>query len=153
MTISEAIKNLAVAIKGNGDASDINEKTIAQVIQYMADNWADISSGIGGGGSVTVDTIGGATDTGKALMKAADAAAARNAIGAGTPYTLTAATTSAIGGVKQGASVTAVSAADAASISAEYTQAEVQAIATLANANKMAINAIITNLKAAGVIA
>ncbi|HEJ7283129.1 TPA: FMN-binding protein [Serratia marcescens] len=37
-----------------------------------------------GGGSVSVDDITGATTTGKALMKAADAAAARTAIGAGT---------------------------------------------------------------------
>ncbi len=37
-----------------------------------------------GGGSVSVDDITGATTTGKALMKAADAAGARTVIGAGT---------------------------------------------------------------------
>ena len=36
----------------------------------------------------SVDTLGGATEVGKAVMKAADAGAARTAIGAGTPYTL-----------------------------------------------------------------
>ena len=67
----------------------------------------------------TVDTISGATDTGKNLMKAASAGAARAAIGAGTSdfsgsyndlsdkpsipsaYTLPAASASALGGVKQ----------------------------------------------------
>ena len=116
MTISEAIKNLIVAIQGSGAAKDIDEQTIAQVINYMAENWATISAGIGG-----------------------------------SEYELPAATTSALGGVKEAAAVTAVSAADAStSISAAYTQAEVQAIATLANANKKAINAIIANLKASG---
>lgn len=119
MTISEAIKNLIVAMKGSGDSSDIDEQTIAQVIQYMADNWATISVGI-----------------------------------EGEPYTLPEATASTLGGVKEAIAVAAVSAADASTaISAAYTQAEVQAIATLANANKVAINQIITNLKAAGVMA
>ena len=78
----------------------------------------------------------------------------KSSIGTGTQYTLPAASQSAIGGVKQGIAVAEVSAADAsASISAEYTQAEVQAIATLANANKAAINDIITSLKTAGVLA
>lgn len=119
MTISEAIKNLIVAIKGSGNAEDIDEQTIAQVINYMAENWSAISAGIGGGG-----------------------------------YELPAATTAELGGVKQAAAVSTVSAADASTaIAAEYTQAEVQAIATLANANKTAINAIIANLKVAGVMA
>lgn len=37
-----------------------------------------------GGGSATVDTLQGATETGRSLMKAANADAARSAIGAGT---------------------------------------------------------------------
>lgn len=67
----------------------------------------------------TVDTLSGATDTGKSLMKAASAGAARAAIGAGTSdfsgsyndlsdkpsipsaYTLPAASASELGGVKQ----------------------------------------------------
>ena len=120
MTISEAIKNLIVAMQGSGASSDIDEQTIAQVIQYMADNWSTISAGIGGGGE---------------------------------PYVLPEATTSTLGGVKEAATVAVASAADAPTISAAYTQAEVQGIATLANANKVAINAILTNLKAAGVMA
>ncbi len=56
-------------------------------------------------------------------------------------------------GSGQADAVTPVSAADASSaISAEYTQAEIQAIATLANANKAAINALITGLKEAGLM-
>ncbi|KAB0545381.1 DUF1737 domain-containing protein [Pantoea stewartii] len=41
-------------------------------------------TGGGDGSSASVDTLEGVTDTGKALMKAADAAAGRTAIGAGT---------------------------------------------------------------------
>ena len=44
-------------------------------------------------------------------------------------------------------SVTSVSAPDATTLSEAYTQAEVAAIVTLANANKVAINAIIQALK------
>lgn len=87
--------------------------------------------GGGEGGGVTVDQITDASDVGKSVLKAADAAAARTAIGAGAPYTLPAATTAAIGGVKQGAAV-----ADAA---AAPTQSE--------------FNALLASLRAAGVIA
>ena len=77
----------------------------------------------GGGEAATVDTLQGATETGRSLMKAASAAAARSAIGAGTSnfsgsyndlsekpsipsaYKLPAATTSALGGVKMAAHV------------------------------------------------
>ncbi|PJM72340.1 hypothetical protein CS006_10410 [Bifidobacterium primatium] len=52
----------------------------------------------------TADTLSGATATGRAVLKATDAAAARTAIGAGTPYTLPAAGT-ALGGVKRAAYV------------------------------------------------
>lgn len=53
----------------------------------------------------TADTLSGATDTGKSVMKAKDAAAARTAIGAGAPYSLPAATATVLGGVKQAAYV------------------------------------------------
>ena len=49
--------------------------------------------------------ISDATATGKALLKATDAAAARSAIGAGTPYTLPTATATVVGGVKKAAHV------------------------------------------------
>ena len=76
-----------------------------------------------GEGQATVDTLQGATETGRSLMKAASANAARSAIGAGTSsfsgsyndltdkpsipsaYKLPAATTSALGGVKMAAHV------------------------------------------------
>lgn len=55
--------------------------------------------------------------------------------------------------VPKASKVNAVTAADAStSVSAEYTQAEVQAIATLANANKAAINALISALTTAGLM-
>ena len=51
------------------------------------------------------------------------------------------------------ANVPAVSAANASTaISDAYTQAEIQIIATLANANKAAINALISALMAAGIM-
>ena len=57
------------------------------------------------------------------------------------------------GSGEQADAVAPVSAADASTaIAAEYTQAEIQAIATLANANKAAINALIANLQAAGLM-
>lgn len=97
----------------------------------------------------TADTLAGATDTGKSLLKATDAAAARKAISAGTSsyddltnkpaipaaYTLPAATAAALGGVKQGAAVPDLAA---------------DANTTTANAK---INALLAQLRAAGVIA
>lgn len=71
---------------------------------------------ITGGSAPTVDTLHGATDTGRAVMKATNAAAARSAIGAGTPYALPAAG-AAIGGVKKATAVADLaSAADTAAI-------------------------------------
>lgn len=56
-------------------------------------------------GSVSSADITDATATGRSVLTAKDAASARQAIGAGTQYTLPAATASALGGVKQGAAV------------------------------------------------
>lgn len=50
------------------------------------------------------------------------------------------------------ASIDQVSAADATAPGEAYTQAEIQAIVTLANANKTAINALIQALKTAGLM-
>lgn len=49
--------------------------------------------------------------------------------------------------------VAAITAADAATQGGTYAQADVQTIATLATANKAAINAILAALKGAGIIA
>jgi len=57
------------------------------------------------------------------------------------------------GVVNMGGVVADVSIADAPTQGATYVQADVQAIATLANANKVAINALIASLRNAGVIA
>ena len=92
----ESLKVLAMKMTG-ATALDI-PGDMEGIIQYMADNLQE--SG-GTGEVVSVDTLGGATEVGKAVMKAADAGAARTAIGVGTPYTLPAATASKIGGVKQ----------------------------------------------------
>ena len=101
---------------------------------------AYIEGEVGGGGeAATVDTLQGATETGRALMKAASANAARSAIGAGTSsfsgsyndltdkpsipsaYKLPAATTSALGGVKMAAHV-------ASAAGENVTQAEFEAL-------------------------
>ena len=127
----EALKKLAVAMKGSGSEADITEERIAGVILYMAEHWDEFNTG--SGTSVSVDTLSGATETGTSLMKAADAQTARNAIGAGEPYTLPAAG-DAIGGVKKCAAV-------------DFTKdsATAETCAT-------AIDALITNMKAAGMM-
>ena len=115
----EALKKLAVAIKGSGSEADITADRIAGVILWMAEHWDEISTG--SGADVSVDTLSGATATGKSLMKAADAQAARDA-GA------------AIGGVKKCAAV-------------NFTKDSATAETCAA-----AIDALITNMKAAGMM-
>lgn len=119
MQIVDAIKNLTIAMKGSGSVEDITADQIADAIQYMADNWDDISDGIGGGES----------------------------------YSLPEATTSTLGGVKKAPTVETVSAADATAAEETYNQAAAQSTVVLANANKAAINAILANLKSAGIMA
>lgn len=99
----------------------------------------------------TVDTLSGATVTGKAVMKATDQAAARTAIGAVALGT-TASTAKAGNYTPTSAEVsTALKAktqiAALAAVSTPNATDEATAIA-LANANKAAINLIITALKA-----
>ena len=118
MQIVDAIKNLAIAMKGSGSVEDITTDQIAEAIQYIADNGETISDGIGGG-----------------------------------EYELPAATTSALGGVKKSRAVSSVSVADATAAGSAYDQTIAQSAVALANANKVAINQIITNLKAAGIMA
>lgn len=118
MQIVDAIKNLTIAMKGSGNVKDITADQIADAIQYMADNWEDISAGIGG-----------------------------------SSYTLPAASTDAIGGVKKASTVADVSAVDATAAGEAYDQTVAQSVVTLANANKTAINSIIANLKSAGIMA
>lgn len=99
---------------------------IRAVIQYLEENGAG-----GGGGSVAWADI-----TGKPAVIAAgaDQAAARTAIGAGTPYTLPAATASVTGGVKQAATQANSVATDAAGLVTDF-------------------NALLAKLKAAGIMA
>lgn len=74
-------------------------------------------------------------------------------IGGGEAYELPAASETALGGVKKAATVAAVSAADATAAGEAYDQTVAQSAVALANANKSAINAILTNLEAAGIMA
>ena len=113
MTIVQSLKNLAVAIAGSGDPDDITEDQIAEVIQYIADNWE----------------------------------------GGGSSYVLPAAGADALGGVKIGTAVSDVSAADATAAGAAYDQTVAQSAVALANANKVAINALLSSLRASGVLA
>lgn len=113
MTIVQALKNLAVAMAGSGEPEDITENQIADVIQYMADNWQ------GGGGS----------------------------------YVLPAADADSLGGVKLGTAVSDVSTSDGTAAGEAYDQTVAQSTVTLANANKAAINALLSSLRASGVLA
>ncbi len=70
----------------------------------------------------------------------------------GSSYTLPEATETTLGGVKKSAEVSSVSVSDATAAGEAYDQAIAQSVVALANANKTAINAIITNLKAAGIM-
>ena len=119
MQIVDAIKNLTIAMKGSGSVDEITTDQIAGAIQYMADNWDEISFGIG----------------------------------SGEPYELPVASEVALEGVKKAATVAAVSEADATVAGEAYDQTVAQSAVTLVNANKDAINAILTNLKAAGIMA
>jgi len=108
--------------------------------------WADIA----GKPSTFPPTIGTTATTAKAgnyvpawteltgkpavIGAGADAAAARTAIGAGTPYTLPAATASVIGGVKQATTQAASTAEDVAGVVTD-------------------LNALIAKLKTAGIMA
>lgn len=106
-------------------------------------------------GDLDVLFEGGATATGKAVMKATDATAARTAIGAGTSnlavgttdstakagnYVPTSAEVAA--GLKAKAQIAALAAVSAPNAT------DLATAQTLANANKVAINAIIAALKA-----
>lgn len=71
----------------------------------------------------------------------------------GGGYELPAATTSSLGGVKQSTAVEAVATPDATAAGSAYDQTIAQSTVALANANKAAINQIITNLKTAGIMA
>ncbi|WP_340397802.1 head fiber protein [Paenibacillus sp. FSL E2-0202] len=86
---------------------------------------------LGGSAAVAWSAI-----TGKPTVIAAgaDAAAARTAIGAGTPYTLPAATASVSGGVKQAAAQANSTATDVAGLVADF-------------------NALLAKLKTAGIMA
>ena len=73
--MEQALRALAASMTG-ADEADIPMEMEA-IIQFTADNMA--SSGGEEAPVPSVDTLTGATDTGKALMKAADGAAARKA--------------------------------------------------------------------------
>lgn len=112
-------------------------------------------SGGGGGEAVTVDTLTGATATGKSVMKATDAAAARTAIGAGTSSLAvgTTAVTAKAGNYTPTSAEVSTALKAKAQITALTTVAtpdatdEATAI-TLVNALKVSVNAIIAALKA-----
>lgn len=85
MQIVDAIKNLAIAMKGSGSVEDITTDQIADAIQYMADNWGAISAGIGGGESyvlpaATESALGGVKKAASvATISTPDATAAGSA--------------------------------------------------------------------------
>nr|DAV64850.1 MAG TPA: Head fiber protein [Bacteriophage sp.] len=120
-------------------------------------NPVDVQTGVDGAPSV--DSLVGATDTGKALLKAGDQGAARKAINAAPDSGITAAmlaagvipgtaTQSAAGLVKQAAVTPAVTAADAAQAAGDtVTKAEFDAVVAVANETKRQLNALITSMR------
>lgn len=81
MQIVDAIKNLAIAMKGSGSVEDITTDQIAEAIQYIADNGETISAGIGDGDyelpAATTSALGGVKkSTAVASVSVADATAA-----------------------------------------------------------------------------
>ena len=148
-------------VHDGSEASDLMPMHIALV------NEEGEPYGGGGGEAATVDTLGGATETGKSLMKASDAEAARSAIGAGTssfsgsyddltgkPTIPTAATTTAAGLVKKSSAVSVVASDDATAASGETpTKAEFDAVVTLVNELKKQVNDMIAKAKTAGQMA
>ena len=48
MTTVEALKALAVTMKGSGTVDDVPGETISDVIEYISDNWEAIKTAIKG---------------------------------------------------------------------------------------------------------
>lgn len=103
--------------------------------------------GSGSVDDITTDQIAGA------IQYMADNWGTISAGISGGSYELPEATPSELGGVRKSAAVSVVSAADATAAGSTYDQTIAQSVVALANANKAAINQIITNLKAAGIMA
>lgn len=120
--------------------AEFNSWTYAQaVIKGTPD------SGGGSGGTVTVDNITDATATGKAVLKSADATAARTAIGAGTSSLAigTTGTTAAAGNRAAAAGTTGMVLKGAAV--ADSAATDVAGVNTV-------LNALLASLRAAGSI-
>ncbi|MCH9274996.1 head fiber protein [Bifidobacterium amazonense] len=102
----------------------------------------------------SVSSISGAGATGLNVLKAGTADAARTAIGAGTPYTLPAATAAALGGIKKASGVTAISTADPAAAAGDApTKAEYDALVALCAELKAKYNTLVSAGKTAGFLA
>lgn len=126
--LERSMKEVAAALTGRG-ADEIPDH-LEDICSFIAENYSG-----GGQTAATVDTLEGATDIGKSLMKAESAQAAREVMGAGEPYSLPAATEQAIGGVKKAAAV---------SFTADSATAETCAAA---------MEQLINSLKTAGIMA
>ena len=84
MKISEALKNLAVAVAGSGGAEDITEEKIADIIQYIADNWPE--NGGGGGSAYVLPAASSGPLGGVKLASAVADVSASDATTAGETY-------------------------------------------------------------------
>lgn len=95
----------------------------------------------------STDQITDASATGKSLLKAADAAAARTAIGAGTLSVVPDPTATVVGGVKLGAAIAAPAAATATTDTAS-TATDVAGLVTDHNDLVAKYNALLTDTAA-----
>ena len=82
MKISDALNNLAVAVTGSGETEDITEERIAEIIQYIADNWPEG----GGGGSYELPAASSGALGGVKLASAVANVSAADATAAGEAY-------------------------------------------------------------------
>ena len=137
-------------MKATKNAHLVDEAAEGQeTIDLHIDNMPEAS----GGSPASVDTLEGATDTGRALMKSESAEAARAAIGAGTSsFSGSYDDLSGKPTIPAPASAVAdVSAADAAAAASEtVTKAEFDAVVTLVNGLKATVNLLLAALRTSG---
>lgn len=125
-----------------------NDVKLGDIIQSL-------QSGSSGGTSVTSDQITDATAVGKSLLKAADAAAARTAIGAGTSNLAlgTTASTAAAGNHTHTiANVTGLQTALDAKLTASKAATQANSTATDVTGLVADFNALLAKLKTAGIM-
>ncbi|MDK8193771.1 head fiber protein [Paenibacillus sp. UMB7766-LJ446] len=139
------------------EAPRLPEKREADYVVFVDEDGTPIDLGGSGGGSgpITSDNITDASSTGKSVLKATDAAAARTAIGAGTSNLAigTTGTTAAAGNHAHAvAAITGLQAALDAKLTGTKAAAQANSTATDVAGLVADFNALLAKLRTAGVI-